>query len=1679
MNPTFFGQNFEHKASLISPSSIKWEKCNSFFMIAQPPSKNLNDVPLIRRFLFSRFDSSSTQIANSSLNQNRDTNIRSQASSAASKNGKFLVGLCIFYKFSLRIILENGESHSIFLNFEESNAIPLETGILIKVKSPKTTKNLVYIYQNLLQGLIPINIISFNDPAFASTTSKTDDPKELELVQTNLSNLVPVFSYLQRNEKIIFYDTNTILHSVFSLKKGYSILPSYYRNKRQTDEDFASDRIKKPKKHLALENTNNLLKQGKTYTFASRDDSATFLKNPILPFSYKKQKDNFGVRDQSLQHKKERVLYTQNTLNGKNFENADVISRINPETYYLVFDKIESSEFKNLNQVFKYNNSLSSPKFATAGPSNEVQFIAIFNPICNMLYIYCTKAFKLYTATSCLDIAPIKFTDFSGLSTFLILSPNNSLFVFISKDLKINISSLIKAESKWQQITLISNGRYLVSNSTSSATISPNLSVKSTTVIKLLNPITETYPTQINSYFLYIFFSRIAVLAKPCHDDEKRIFLKCFKNFLKYIRNHDGLADINLSFLNIVHCIYEETRLSRGCTSSDLSFVLNILNLVAVFNKNADLRERCENGTFRQYSISPNDFSSNSTEKLSPCFLTWLKDFISKFDQYGTSCIPKHPQFLSNIENSYNASSTNIKPNSSDITPIFSLSKTVISNFLLRLKTLDLYSRSHISSNLNSDFHFENYDFKGAFSTLEYGMYLPIITTIVFCLYSDHIIDTTAKNVQRNDFNSLTPFHSGPQKVELDWKYWAKSRKQTQNLFGKDLRLLELEKLLQSDSVRNLKISNSYKKYIEANSLINAECIEASYIKSSFTQTLTSPFGRAGYCLSSKPSKSEDIVKHADILLAVKTKTSKVLKTIESHPICQQYNILGVFGNGVVSALAIEESDLENLEPNWILLNKPKDLNPLLKGVVLGDPAHIDILKAYNVSVASFAGVIFGLGLRRELSSPLLRLPFWRMTYFLDMKTEVLSSSFLLGRACCFFGKGNGSLQEVGLLNLHLQIPKDGGVQEEVNIDIPRLVNIGLQSVSALAVGIMFCGTCEEQYINHFISIFSNNLPQFWKEQDFSLYASSQRFKAFIRSCAISLGLICLEKGKDVYIKSNDHEISLFEFFYPIMKRIKDTSENQVKVEPNSISRQLFQLASEPVVPLILSLSYLNSGYRPLEEFYKNRVLNPRFLTETSEMGYLLEVISRWMVSMNKLEWSVRFVLENSMTRDTATALFEPEDLKILYLIEGDKNGTNFPRFKQGVEERSHLKRSFWLNVLGICFTLSLKYAGTRSENVKKTILTLFDTVLEDFRVVRIFLKDKEGLCYETNSLKSLYILVMCVLSLSASVVMSGSGDVEIMARLRLLDDQLSVFISEDDLNSTLASDLNLNYEEFRVFDQYVNTNCFGNSIFVKLGLGILFLGGGKYTLSNDQKSISVLFISLLPVSVSFFDNVNNENLLKYYSIEKYSFPELAFYMSRFLWNLAVKRIDEDHPTVYQTPLCIEKDTTSINEFGLVRFPISNTEKPENFLLNTIADPQGLSKLVHEQLLKYESWIEMLFDKNNTTPGINASSVANADSLVISKEENNLELSYVIALYALKELKKYNFKFEQRNNPNKSDNSEDSDSETFGSGAGAGAKIIIGFNYPFVERLVRICYKVINCKMKYDELKDNGPQKNI
>lgn len=197
----------------------------------------------------------------------------------------------------------------------------------------------------------------------------------------------------------------------------------------------------------------------------------------------------------------------------------------------------------------------------------------------------------------------------------------------------------------------------------------------------------------------------------------------------------------------------------------------------------------------------------------------------------------------------------------------------------------------------------------------------------------------------------------------------------------------------------------------------------------------------------------------------------------------------------------------------------------------------------------------------------------------------------------------------------------------------------------------------------------------------------------------------------------------------------------------------------------------------------------------------------------------------------------------------------------------------------GACFAIGLKYAGSKNQKARDC---LWEQVYELERQIKV-----QTVSFFSKIRKAAVRAALDQTRISLALVLAGSGDIDLLRHLR------------------------------RAHGDVDGEVCYGSHMATHMALGLLFLGGGRFTLATSDLGVAALLISLLPP----FPRWSGDNRAHLQAI-------------RHLWYLAIEprllvAIDIDTNQLVSLPVKIASgNTTASHERAFTPLLLPNQHLP-------------------------------------------------------------------------------------------------------------------------------------------------------
>nr|CAH7720171.1 unnamed protein product [Callosobruchus chinensis] len=425
-----------------------------------------------------------------------------------------------------------------------------------------------------------------------------------------------------------------------------------------------------------------------------------------------------------------------------------------------------------------------------------------------------------------------------------------------------------------------------------------------------------------------------------------------------------------------------------------------------------------------------------------------------------------------------------------------------------------------------------------------------------------------------------------------------------------------------------------------------------------------------------------------------------------------------------------------------------------------------------NEPQVEHAGFLLALGLNGHLKNLVYNSTF----SYLDKMHEMTSVGILLGLSAAFRGTCNPSLTKTLAIHVEALLPPTS-----MELDIAQTIQVA----GLLGIGLVYQGSAHR----HMTEVL---LSEIGRPPGPEMENSVDR-ESYSLAAGLALGLVVLKHGgqpaglSDLNVPDTLHYYMVGGNKRPLTGSQKDkykTPSFQIR-EGTSVNLDV----TAPGATLALGLMYLGTGNKAVADWmsppgtqYLLDFVRPDFL--------LLRILSRSLILWDDIQPSKAWVESQVPHTIKSYSMVEPN-----HAFEVDYEAMN---------------QAYCNIVAGACFALGLRYAGTADQEAFATLLYYCNmfTSLTGKSIAELAGKSTIETCLN-------------VAILSASAVVAGSGNLEIMRLIRHLRRRIGVS------NSPVVT--------------------YGSHVALHMALGLLFLGGGRYTLSNSPASIAAMICAFYP----------------------------------------------------------------------------------------------------------------------------------------------------------------------------------------------------------------------------------------
>ncbi|XP_019754293.2 anaphase-promoting complex subunit 1 [Dendroctonus ponderosae] len=418
------------------------------------------------------------------------------------------------------------------------------------------------------------------------------------------------------------------------------------------------------------------------------------------------------------------------------------------------------------------------------------------------------------------------------------------------------------------------------------------------------------------------------------------------------------------------------------------------------------------------------------------------------------------------------------------------------------------------------------------------------------------------------------------------------------------------------------------------------------------------------------------------------------------------------------------------------------------------------------------AGFLMALGLNGHLKNLVVMSTF----EYIENSHEMTSVGVLLGLSAAFRGTCNHYLSTLLAIHVEALLPPT-----TMELDISQ----NLQVAGLLGLGLLY----QRSAHRHMTEVL---LAEIGRPPGPEMENSVDR-ESYSLAAGLALGLVMLKHGdqpkgmSDLSVSDTLHYYMVGGNKRPVTGSQKDkykTPSFQIR-EGSSVNLDL----TAPGSTLALGLMYLGTGNKAVADWMAPPAT--QYLLDSVRPDFLmLRILSRSLILWDHIEPSKEWVIDQVPSSIRPYCMVTPTNT----------DDTDYESMNQA-----------YCNIIaGACFGLGLKFAGSADQDAFETLLYfchMFSS-LAGKSIAELAGKPTIETCLN-------------VLLLSASMVMAGTGNLEIMRLVRHLRCRIGI------PNSAIVT--------------------YGSHLALHTALGLLFLGGGRYTLSNSPANVAALICAFYP----------------------------------------------------------------------------------------------------------------------------------------------------------------------------------------------------------------------------------------
>ncbi|WVQ99984.1 hypothetical protein IAU59_007127 [Kwoniella sp. CBS 9459] len=405
-------------------------------------------------------------------------------------------------------------------------------------------------------------------------------------------------------------------------------------------------------------------------------------------------------------------------------------------------------------------------------------------------------------------------------------------------------------------------------------------------------------------------------------------------------------------------------------------------------------------------------------------------------------------------------------------------------------------------------------------------------------------------------------------------------------------------------------------------------------------------------------------------------------------------------------------------------------------------------------------GFLLGLGLTGHLRS----LTTYHAFPLLEPRHDFTSVGLLLGLACSYAGSEDLTVTKVLSLHTHALLPLGS---MELN------ASPVIQSSALIGLGLVYAGSRN-------LRMAEVALSEVGRREMINVDGFAESQEAYSFSAAMAFGLIMLGRGGEFTSEVDRRMLGQLRRCIigdtPVLDAAK-TRSNIITIDHN---------LTGPGATLAFGFMYLKTGRKDIADMLEI----PQTAFDSDQVRpdlLLLRTLSRALI----------------MFDDIAPTMTWIEDQLPPFILATSKGNKRTSTMELATELA-------YLNIVaGACFAIGVKYAGTAAELAHSNLMSFFGVLSKA--------ATGQSMTYEGKIRRTAARQGLNVVTLALAMVMSGSGELSVLRRLRVSHGQEGAGVT------------------------------YGTHMAMHMALGMLFLGRGHYTLGNSNLAIAALCISCFP----------------------------------------------------------------------------------------------------------------------------------------------------------------------------------------------------------------------------------------